>query len=156
MIKEFKNFVLSLVFPKGYVVGGSKSRNLSIDLEIGNKSLEDLENTLKIWEFARKIESAKNGKVRCSFRENDGTLRKPVRMKHDHKGSFVLYVSKRGKPIASYEIEFLPDGYVSIFSAWVHGENTKESLSQKYELALGSICIDIDKRSLHPGVRRIS
>ena len=144
MLKKLKNFVLSFVFPAGHTIDES-SQVISLDIPMTPKLLKDFKNTVMMWEFARKVED--KGKYRCSFRENDGTLRKPVRIKPDYPGSFVLYVSKNGKMIATYEIEFFPSiDQVSILNERIHGEKPGYSRAATEQVALNLILTDLEKQ----------
>ena len=148
MFKKIENFFLGLTF-KGItpeykkVVGNADI--ISVDLTMTQELSLDFNRTIMMWEFAKKVES--NGKYRCSFRENDGTLRKPARIKSDYRGSFVLYVSKDGKLIASYEVEFFPSiDQVAILGERIHGDEKTYSRSMNIVEALGTISMDLEKQ----------
>lgn len=143
MLKQLKNFLMSFVFPKNE---NFKEENqvCSLDVALTPELLKDFQNTVKIWEFAKRVE--KNGKYRCSFRENDGSLKKPVRIKPDYRGSFVLYVSKNGRQIASYEIEFFPGDEIAICNERIYGNEKKGySRSMSETEALGVISMDLEQ-----------
>ena len=144
MLRNLTNYVLGFVFPGDNPDHGF-AQVVSLDIQMSPELLKNFKDTARIWEFARKVES--NGKYRCSFRENDGTLRKPVRIKPDYHGSFVLYVSKDGKQIASYEIEFFSSiDQIAICSERIYGEKPGYSRSMNELEALGVISMDLEKQ----------
>ena len=106
---------------------------------------KELTNLLQMMAFAWKLQEDFNGKIRCSFRENDGTLKKPLRIKPYHRGSFILYVSKFGhhKQLCSYEIEFFTD-QVSVYNDRIHSADKKGARVFTYNEAIDEVFSDIE------------
>ena len=151
-MKKFEGFFMGIYFkgvPEEFLktVGSAQIRQVDADFTPG--LISDFTRTMMMWEFAKKVEHF--GKCRCSFRENDGTLRKPVRIKPDYRGSFVLYVSKNEKLITSYEIEFFPStDQIAICGERIYGEKPGYSRSMNETGALYHILNDLEQLWLRP------
>lgn len=143
MLKNLQSFVLSFMF-QSYEMD-EEGESIPVVIPINTKLLEDFKNTVIIWEIARELESEKQGKIICSFRENDGTM--PLKINSESRGSFVLYVSKEGsnKILCSYEVKRVEEDRLSVFSERIHCVDNLDAPCIMYrDEAIGRISDDID------------
>lgn len=139
MFKKLQNLIWASMFQDKYEIGGD-NRFIPIVVPIYPALLESFKNTVVVWGIARKLENEKKGKIKCSFRENDGTLNLPL----EYEKSFILYVSESDSDdiLCSYEIMCKNAGQRLLISS----ERIHSTKDMRNDEALKKISADIDQQ----------